>query len=63
MRGSQQPLMLWGHTPTKGHTQDFLEGCLEEKGDAPFREDPPHDPQIPAHTNLHFNNLEMKDSL
>ena len=50
---------LWSHIPTKG----FLDSCLGEEGWYPFRDDPPRDPWIPAHTNLHFNNLEMKDSL
>ena len=57
------PPELCGHTPGKGHTRGFLEDCLREEGWCPFREDPPHDPRIPAHTNLHFNYLEMKDSL
>ena len=48
--------------PAKGHTHGFLEGCLGKEA-APFGEDPPCDPQTPVHTNLHFNNLEIKDPL
>ena len=48
--------------PDKGHTQGFLEGCLGKEA-APFGKDLPCDPQTPVHANLHFNNLEIKDSL
>ena len=63
MRKPTTSQFLWLHVLPKGTSGASWRAAWGKRDDALSGVDPPRDPQAPAHTNLHFNNLEMKNSL